>query len=80
MLVLPPVFTTLWSVPDRIVQNSGDAQLQTTYSDTKPIIQTASDLNDWANFIGAVLILAGLIGGGILGVKYLPALVEELVG
>ena len=56
----------IWSVPNQIVQNSGYAPLQSTYQTGKWMINNASDAQDAWNIIKAVLILAGLIGGGFL--------------
>ena len=51
-------------VTDQIVQNSGYVPLQNTYQMTKPVVTTASDVQDWWGFVKSLSILIALCGGG----------------
>ncbi len=73
-------FSALFLVAGQIVQNSGYVPLQTTWKATEPIVSNVSDVPDLWNFIKSISVIVGLVVGGCLGVKYLPQLIEELVG
>lgn len=61
-IVLPPVMSALWSVPDQIVQSSNNANLQNTYQTSKGLINAADDAKDNLDWSKAILALALLIG------------------
>lgn len=61
--------TGVWSATNHIVQNSGSAQLQTTYSIGKEMINTASDTQDSWNFVKSVSLLVGLPSAGYVGIR-----------
>jgi|GEM_PF-6742552 len=61
--------TGVWSVPNQIVQNSGNTQLQTTYPIGREMINTASDAQDSWNFVKSVSLLVGLPSAGYLAIR-----------
>ena len=45
-----PVWNALWSVPDTIVEQTNDEQLQTSYDTGKTMINAAEDAQDTFDF------------------------------
>lgn len=72
-------FAVLFNISDHMVQNSGYAPLQQIYQSTKPIVTTASDVQDWLGFAKAVLIIIGLVVSLVLGIKYLPSFLDDII-
>lgn len=56
--------TSVWHVPEQIVQSSGNAQLQATYPVAETVVSNASDGYDIWHTVKAIGILVGLPIGG----------------